>query len=276
MIKTIQINITYKCNLSCYYCFQTDYPLKADRPKQDLLDAVKQLKDFKPFIAQRPYIVIMGGEPFIDKELLYEVIANIPFQDYQLSIISNGQLIDDEDIAKLGEKCTLRISFDCLQKNPKYIIEKYLNMRCNKNAIYVVADLEKLDKDLECIKALNENGIIPMLSVNLYDFDKFHREDVREDFIKFLKSIKYCLNFFPITAPGACESIFIDPHGVHTCKTIEGDCKKYDKAYIREFINTNCKACSLTQKCTCIPKFHKMGKGWCIFRKLIQKFYKEE
>ncbi len=98
------IDITYRCNLSCPYCY-----LERDRAKDELTaDEWKKVIDQMPFFA---IVSIIGGEPLIRPDFL-EVFeyASKRFKG-RVNLYSNALLLNDEIIKSFVKNKLLSISF---------------------------------------------------------------------------------------------------------------------------------------------------------------------
>lgn len=105
------INLTYRCNLSCEMCTQYGNNFK-ENAKDELevnswISFLDTIKDLEP----KPKIILMGGEPFlykdIDKLILYAADLGI-----NAHIITNGFFLDKYlDILKNTNTC-ITISID--------------------------------------------------------------------------------------------------------------------------------------------------------------------
>lgn len=103
-------DITYECNLRCKHCF-TESGLKKvselnDERKRFLIDQLNKMGVFRMSIA--------GGEPFILGERLFDFISYARSKEIDISITTNGTLINNNIIDRLntlGIK-TITISLD--------------------------------------------------------------------------------------------------------------------------------------------------------------------
>lgn len=109
--KSIDIDITSRCNLRCRYCFHRTSPADTG----DEIPASEWIKFFEECgNAGVMNITIGGGEPFI-KDDLSEIIGGIVANKMRFSILSNGGLITPEMakvIASTGRCDYVQVSVD--------------------------------------------------------------------------------------------------------------------------------------------------------------------
>jgi AdoMet-dependent heme synthase len=94
---SVQIELTYRCNLSCYYCYQKHFEKKADLPFAFWTDVLNQLSSAGSF-----YLTFTGGEPFVRDDFI-DIVRKARAMDFAVSIISNGTLIDDKKAGALAD-----------------------------------------------------------------------------------------------------------------------------------------------------------------------------
>lgn len=109
--RSIDIDITSKCNLRCTYCYHFAGPgdVKKDLPKEEWLKFFKELNECKVM-----NVTLAGGEPFY-RDDLKDIISGIVQNRMRFSILSNGTLITDETSALLRKthRCDgVQISID--------------------------------------------------------------------------------------------------------------------------------------------------------------------
>jgi AdoMet-dependent heme synthase len=94
---SVQVEITYRCNLACFYCYQQAYPAAADLPFSFWAAVFEQLAR-----AGTLYLTITGGEPFARADAI-DIVESARRQDLAVSIISNGTLITETIAGRLAE-----------------------------------------------------------------------------------------------------------------------------------------------------------------------------
>ncbi len=109
--KSMDLDITSRCNLNCKYCFQRTSPTdtKTELPTEEWVAFCRELGDCAVID-----VCIGGGEPFIRDDLL-EIIDAVVENRMRFSILSNGGLIQSEHaeyIASTGRCNHVQISVD--------------------------------------------------------------------------------------------------------------------------------------------------------------------
>ncbi len=130
MKDTIRLIITLDCNFECVYCCNNIEKFNQQFVCKKLLD-----------IDWRNYsnVCITGGEPFLNKDLLYSILDKIP-NDKSIYIYTNGVLITRKDVSQLL----------------KYNV-KGLNIGLHKkNQLSDIADVDELSPRYTFIDALTE------------------------------------------------------------------------------------------------------------------------
>ena len=67
--------------------------------------SVQELRDLAQKLGKNGvfYVTITGGEPFLNKERLYQFMDALKEQNIRIMINSNGTLIDNDEAQKLSE-----------------------------------------------------------------------------------------------------------------------------------------------------------------------------
>jgi len=109
--KSMDLDITSRCNLRCKYCFQRTSPTdtRTELPAEEWAAFCKELGDCSVMS-----VCIGGGEPFI-REDLPEIIDAVVENRMRFSILSNGGLIGPEIagyIASTGRCDHVQVSVD--------------------------------------------------------------------------------------------------------------------------------------------------------------------
>lgn len=115
----IKFQSSGKCNFHCAYCFN-DSEIRAHSMKSETLyQAIDYVFD-NPYASNGISFAIYGGEPFMDKPLFYKAVQYIKEKsrgraDVRISVVTNGSLLDDDDIAFIiANQIHLSFSFDGL------------------------------------------------------------------------------------------------------------------------------------------------------------------
>jgi SynChlorMet cassette radical SAM/SPASM protein ScmE len=109
--KSVDLNITSKCNLRCTYCshFSSEGQTDTDLPTEEWLKFFEELKECAVLD-----VCLSGGEPFYRKDIK-ELIAGVVANRMRFSMLSNGGLITEEilEFIKSTGRCdSIQISID--------------------------------------------------------------------------------------------------------------------------------------------------------------------
>jgi len=109
--KSIDIEITNRCNLRCKYCshFSSAGDVGMDLPKEEWLKFFEELDRCAVMS-----ITLSGGEPFL-REDIFEIIDGIVKNRMRFTVLSNGTLITDEIagyLASTGRCDGVQVSID--------------------------------------------------------------------------------------------------------------------------------------------------------------------
>lgn len=151
-LSIMYLNISTFCNLACKYCFVENNPITNNCfQKMDFATAKiavdKFINEIKKSKTDDPQIIIYGGEPLTNFELLQKIIQYIRKRkkDLAVTIITNGTLLRKKEILFLKQnKVGIGISLD----GPKNINDKNRIFRSGIGSVY--------DSAVEGIKLLNE------------------------------------------------------------------------------------------------------------------------
>jgi radical SAM protein with 4Fe4S-binding SPASM domain len=92
----VQIDLTNKCNLNCFYCYNKSNSLKfKEQSDEDLINTTKKvITQLNPLT-----VVFSGGEPLLRKEILFKLSKMLKENGINIHLNTNSLLID-ENIAK--------------------------------------------------------------------------------------------------------------------------------------------------------------------------------
>jgi radical SAM protein with 4Fe4S-binding SPASM domain len=112
-IENLTWNATAKCNLNCPFCCNSDSvePKIADPVSGK--EIVSFLCELKPFLASKPSFFILGGEPLLAAENVFEVAKIAKKIGFSILLSTNGTVLTDEIAhasAKIGMK--IQVSID--------------------------------------------------------------------------------------------------------------------------------------------------------------------
>ncbi len=179
-ISTAYFFITNDCNLACKYCFERqslpDFFKKETMSKETFIDGLNFFvglakRDSKKF-NEKKTIIFYGGEPFLNKEILFFAIKSI--RDYvdkkelpvntHIIVVTNGVLLSPKIISFLKKNdVTLTISIDGNKEATSNRV--YPN---GKEAFKQIVEKHKLCKDAE----LNINIACTLTPETIENFDE--------------------------------------------------------------------------------------------------------
>jgi len=142
MKDTLRLLITLKCNFNCEYCCN----------EQEEFNSQFCYKNFSEIdLNQYRTICITGGEPFINRDLLYGILDEIPLNK-RVYIYTNGTLIEKADVFKLSTYDNLRgLSIGVHSSNQLYNINRdvYEILDCRfmiRDTMYDQIKIEHIDR----------------------------------------------------------------------------------------------------------------------------------
>ena len=117
----VKFQTTGKCNFSCVYCFN-DTTIRTKTMDRQTMRSAVDYAFTNPYAKNGLYFTIYGGEPLMDRGLLYDTIdyiyhKNSPDIKACINIITNGALLTVEDVSFLKSRgVRVSISFDGMPK----------------------------------------------------------------------------------------------------------------------------------------------------------------
>ena len=116
----IDIFFTEKCNFKCKFC---NYPKISQTIKNELSD--KEILRLINEICEMDIKVfgVLGGEPFLRKEVLLKSMEKIKKHDISGSIVTNGSLLEEKDVERIVkmEWDLIRFSIDGLKETHDFL-----------------------------------------------------------------------------------------------------------------------------------------------------------
>jgi len=174
-------HITEACNYQCFYCFskwQKNDNREIIRDNEKIIQLVKEISLLPMIINQTQgtnftgiRLNLVGGETFLYKKKILEIVKEAKKYHFELSAITNGSLLDDELIKIIGnEFSSIGFSIDSL------------NLNTNKEIGRVVKntpmDINKIIEKIKQLRALRPSIEIKINTVinelnKLEDFNSF-------------------------------------------------------------------------------------------------------
>jgi len=97
-----EIAVTYRCNLSCRFCYAGCTCHKRPGHGEMTTDQVKRVLDIIRHDAQVPSVSFTGGEPTLRGDLP-DLVAHARAIGLRVNLITNGTLLDEDLVARLAE-----------------------------------------------------------------------------------------------------------------------------------------------------------------------------
>ena len=94
LIENVTVNATRRCNLRCTHCFLGDDTRRDER--LDVADLTRFLEQGRRYIAKNVNFAILGGEPLMEKEKTLDVARLAGRWGGEVTVSTNGLLIDPE------------------------------------------------------------------------------------------------------------------------------------------------------------------------------------
>jgi len=141
----ILIDPTDRCNLNCLFCWRNDSNQVTEEIRDERL---LKLVDEASLLDVKEWIISGGGDPFSRKEIMLELIKKIKKNKMWGQVITNGTLLNEEDIRKIVESGwdQIQISVDGPKK-----IHDFLRNKAGTfdKVIYNLKCFEKYKKELK-------------------------------------------------------------------------------------------------------------------------------
>ena len=287
-IPKVDLDVTFKCNLRCSYCYYSDNFLKTDVNTDKLKRIIDSLRESNIRVLN-----MTGGEPFIRSDI-FEIISYAKLKGLKLILNTNGTLLNKEmadRLKSISPYIFLRISIDGTEKkhdmlrgkgtykktweNIKYLNKIGIPMRLSfvamhKNTFDVLPLYLKLlkypsIKDLNISlanrigSAKNKDDLTPRLNDLVFLFSlKF--------IFRLSKKLLLKMPYFEIVTCAAYSFTHIDCNGnVHFCdqmprtmplgNVLENDIltiwhsERYQSLFNHEKIGEPCKSCLFKSIC---------------------------
>ncbi len=249
---------TMKCNFSCSYCFERDAVKCGEMSplvQQELIDLVRK----KAVGCRRLAVQWFGGEPFLSFALIehltgvFQAICAENRVKYEASIITNGSLLTEENIAQLGRLkiASLHLTLDgtpetfaknkgisltqsqefytrffaqiplLLQQLESLVIRINIDRDNYEEAFYVAQELKKRSLtdpriDLRLGMLEGKNNLVDCIPHSCLSTEEYLSFDLR--FKEYLVQEGFAIYPFPMPLPYPCGTVkrlsyAIDPSG---------------------------------------------------------------
>jgi len=149
-VSDLILQLTQSCNLRCSYCvYSGNYYNRSHTAKRMSKDVAFRAVDFlmeHSVSEEKPHVGFYGGEPFLEFDLMKEVVSYIenkyPDREYRFNLTTNMTLLNDEMIDFIVEKgISLTMSID----GPEKVQNKFRkNAKGEGSFSTVMRNVEKL------------------------------------------------------------------------------------------------------------------------------------
>lgn len=188
----VQFELTHRCNLNCYMCFQKNKSYaEKELTKEEIINIINEL----PFYA---IITFTGGEPFVRKDFP-EILTHTLNKRKITNILTNASLLNDEIIKTMVEKrlSLIGISLDGIE-------EVHDSIR-RKPGLYerVINNIEKITKLKEFKKSK-----YPLIDIKT----TILKENVNQLSTLYQKAVELKVDYFTLSLPKLSNIQFTDPY----------------------------------------------------------------
>lgn len=180
---------TTACNAACAYCYEA-----GTKARNMSIEIAKDVAEYiKAHCSEPVNLKWFGGEPLMNGQVIREICESLKESsvDYYSTMVSNGALLGEYDIAKIKELWKLRwvqITLDGT-KDAYLAVKRY---KCGDEAVY--------ERVLDNVRRLLENGIEVHCRLNLSrdNAEDLHNliGDLANRFGKFQNLRVYCAPLF--------------------------------------------------------------------------------
>ena len=166
MPKYFYVSIGSNCNLKCNHCDIWKLNSKNIPTLEDRLKYVEWFKEINPY----GHVLLHGGEPLIFKNEVYEILKKTKDCGLGFHLVTNGTLINDEDI-----KTFLDLKIDSIMISLDSHIEEIMDKMRGVMGVYkkVLSVLNKLCKYKDKIRIVSTGIITKDTYLHIKDYVDF-------------------------------------------------------------------------------------------------------
>lgn len=186
----IQLHLTRKCNLNCYYCSADEF-IKKEKEKEldtkEWVNLLKRLKEIQVFD-----VSFSGGEIFLRKDIFKILETAVKCNFPKMRLTTNGTLISDAVAKRLKS-----LNFKNIE----------ISLDGNKEMNDQIRGEGSFNKTIEGINNLVNNGIIPSIRFTPLK-NNYKKLNEMADLLYSFNIKKFALNSLKPT--GKCSKIYKD------------------------------------------------------------------
>ena len=168
------LELTYRCNLNCPYCYVGDCRKKEELSTQEWLRIIEQVSEWG-------LITLVGGEPLVRKDFSEIFLKSIQQVQGRVNVVSNGILLDEQMLKMFIDNKLLLLSVSIDGYGNNHDINR------DRKGLF-----ELVVNNLETFKRLKHKKTHPLLDIktiilknNLDDMVKLYKlcEELNADFL---------------------------------------------------------------------------------------------
>lgn len=147
-LHQLYLHLTHECNLRCKHCYaNADLPLKNEMTTPEY---IRLIREFVELGGEQ--LILTGGEPFLRRSLLYQILPVAKDYGLKTFVESNGTLITRNDAAFCKKHdAKVGVSLDGV----------------NKNSHQYIRGAGTFNRSVESIKILAQNGVRTTIGMTL-------------------------------------------------------------------------------------------------------------
>jgi len=180
---TIQWHITNKCNLRCGHCYHEHYD-DQQLSQMDIRKIVNEISLLLSSLKSPGHIVITGGEPFYDSELLFLAIDHLEQSGNvdSIGIMTNGTVMAASTLERLGKIKKLRDVQVSLDGAYAETHDKNRGVGSFKAAMHFISKLKQANGFVSAMYTISKQNISEVpemitiagkIKLNLLTFDRW-------------------------------------------------------------------------------------------------------
>ena len=158
--RKIEFALTNKCNFRCIMCNKISH--SGDYSASD--KAIDDLIELMPYLQS---LILRGGEVFLDTRL-NKILEQCKKNDVSVEIITNGSLLNNENINKLldNDRMIITLSIDSLKQTTYENIRKHGDFN---NLLNIIKSLNKIRKQKKSRTTIGVNMVV--MSINYMEIE---------------------------------------------------------------------------------------------------------
>ncbi|MBU1853446.1 MAG: radical SAM protein [Candidatus Omnitrophica bacterium] len=109
-LRNIQLCLTYRCNLSCRHCYQSNHNAVGYMPLGLVKKALGEISRMHSIES----VVLSGGEPFLHKDIfaIFESVSSLLDLGKRVRVCTNGTIFRPSEIRRIDNRMEFFVSLD--------------------------------------------------------------------------------------------------------------------------------------------------------------------